>query len=265
MSEVHSPSSNADPSLSRRRVLQATAAAAVAAALAPPVSADEDEHVAAVAFDGFVIFDPRPVYGEAEELFPGRGKEIADLWRTRQFEYAWLRTLTGRYADFWRVTADALDYATASAGVEPTPAQRDRLMQGFLQMKAYPDVLPGLKALRTAGIRLGFLSNLTERMLESAIASAGLDGLFERLLSTDRVLVYKPDPRAYQMGVDGFGLPREQIVFAAFGGWDANGAKSFGYRTYWANRLKQPVEQLDAKPDAIGTGVSELVQFVAGS
>jgi 2-haloacid dehalogenase len=244
----------------RRRVLQASAVAAIATVLAPAALATN--RTTAVAFDGFVIFDPRPVYGQLETLFPGKGSEIANLWRTRQFEYTWLRTITGRYADFWQVTGEALAFATKAVGVELTPEQRDRLMQGFLEMQAHPDVLPGLKALRAAGVRLGFLSNLTERMLRSAVTGAGLDGLFEQFLSTDRVRAYKPDPRAYQMGIDGFGLRREQIVFAAFGGWDANGAKSFGYRTYWANRLKQPVEQLDARPDAIGAGVSELVQFV---
>jgi len=248
-------------SFARRRMLQATVAVAATAALGPTVLADA--RVAAVAFDGFVIFDPRPVYGRLESLFPGKGAEIANLWRTRQFEYAWLRTLTGRYADFWQVTGEALDYATTAAGVALTPEKHDALMQSWLELKAYPDVVPGLKALRAAGIRLGFLSNLTAHMLEAGIASAGLDGLFEQRLSTDRVQAYKPDPRAYQMGVDAFGLSREQIVFAAFGGWDANGARAFGYRTYWANRLKLPVEQLDAKPDAIGAGVTELVQFVA--
>ena len=247
--------------LGRRQMLQATAAAAMTAALVPAALADA--RARAVAFDGFVIFDPRPVYGRLESLFPGKGNEIAGLWRTRQFEYAWLRTLTGRYADFWQVTGEALAYATTAAGVVLTKDQHATLMQGWLELKAHPDVLPGLQALRAAGIRLGFLSNLTAHMLEAGIASAGLDGLFEQLLSTDRVRAYKPDPRAYQMGIDAFGLNREQIVFAAFGGWDANGARSFGYRTYWANRLKQPVEQMDAKPDAIGAGVGELVQFVA--
>jgi len=262
MSDVHSVSLQSSTALTRRTVLQATAAAAFATALAPGALAAKG--IAAVAFDGFVVFDPGPVYGALETLFPGKGSKIADLWRTRQFEYSWLRTVTGRYADFWQVTGDALAYATEAGGVALRPEQRDRLMQGFLEMKAHPDVLPGLRALRAAGIRLGFLSNLTQRMLEAAVASAGLDGLFEQYLSTDRVRAYKPDPRAYQMGIDGFGLSREQIVFAAFGGWDANGAKTFGYRTYWANRLNLPVERLDAKPDAIGAGVTELVPFVAG-
>jgi 2-haloacid dehalogenase len=127
-------------------------------------------------------------------------------------------------------------------------------------MKAYPDVLPAIQALSAAGIRLGFLSNLTE----ANIKSAGLEGRFELLLRTDRVQAYKPDPRAYRIGIDAFRLPKQEILFAAFGGWDAAGAKSFGYETYWANRLNLPVEELGVEPDAIGGGAAELAnsQFV---
>lgn len=254
--------------LNRRRVLAASATAVLAASLAPAGFAQDragamaGAPVRAIGFDGFVIFDPRPVFSLAVELFPEQGESLGNLWRTRQFEYCWLRTLTGRYADFWTVTEQALVYAAAALKLDLPAEKRDRLMQAYLSFKAYPDVLPALEALRSAGIRLGFISNLTEAMQKAAIASAGLDGFFEQLLSTDRVRAYKPDPRAYQMGIDGFGLPREEIVFAAFGGWDANGAKSFGYRTYWANRLGLPVEALDAKPDAVGQGVAELARLV---
>lgn len=247
----------------RRRLLGYAGAVAVASALAPAARADAPP-VKAIAFDGFVIFDPRPIAALAEELFPGKGGELMALWRTRQFEYTWLRTLTVRYADFWTVTQDALRFAAAATRLDLTPERRDRLMQGFLAMKAHPDVLEGLEALRAKGIRLAFLSNLTEAMMAAATRSAGLEGFFEMNLSTDRVKAYKPDPRAYQMGPDALGLRREEIVFAAFGGWDAAGAKSFGYRTFWCNRLRTPVEELGAAPDATGDTVADLVRFVAG-
>ena len=258
--------SSFDMPLDRRRLL-GLASGAVAAALSPTARAETvmQGEVKAIAFDGFVIFDPKPVFARVEDFFPGKGEALVALWRTRQFEYCWLRTLTGNYADFWTVTEEALAFAAAAVKVDLTAERRDRLMQGFLEMKAHPDVKPGLDALRAAGIRLAFLSNLTENMLASAIASAGLDGTFEQLFSTDRVRAYKPDPRAYRMAIDGFGLRKEEIAFAAFGGWDANGARSFGYRTYWANRQGLPVEELGAKPDAIGNGVAELVRFATGA
>ena len=249
--------------LNRRRLLagSATALAVAAMATAGPAKADVSP-VRAIGCDGFVIFDPRPIFALVVQLFPDKGEALGNLWRTRQFEYCWLRTLTGRYADFWTVTEQSLLYAAAALKLDLTGEKRDQLMQSYLNLRAYPEVLHELKALRAAGIRLGFISNLTEAMQRAAIASAGLDGFFEQMLSTDRVRAYIPDPLAYQMGIDGFKLQREEIVFAAFGGWDANGAKSFGYRTYWANRLGLPVETLDAKPDAVGQGVEELSRFV---
>jgi 2-haloacid dehalogenase len=247
----------------RRKVLRLVLAAAANTPIATATLAQtRHRRVKAIAFDAFVTFDPRPIFALAEQLFPGKGAEFSNLWRVRQFEYTWLRTLTGRYVDFWKVTDGALSYAAASAKVELTTEKRERLMQAYLSLKAYPDVMPALRVLHGAGIRLAFLSNMTEQMLQSAIASAGLDGLFELILSTDRVRAYKPDPRAYRMAIDALGLPCEDIVFAAFGGWDAAGAKSFGYRTFWANRLKAPGEELDVIPDASGESLLELVRFV---
>jgi 2-haloacid dehalogenase len=248
--------------LRRRRLLQlaAGAAAAGASVTAPARAAGR---VKAIAFDGFVIFDPRPVFQLAETLFPGKGAELSNAWRVRQFEYTWLRTLNGRYVDFWQATQEALVFAAKLLRLELTADKRDQLMQAFLQLKAHADVPPVLATLRAAGIRLAFLSNMSGRMLEAATRSAGLDGNFEHLLSTDLVQAYKPDPRAYRMAMDAFGLRREEIVFAAFGGWDAAGAKSFGYATFWNNRLGLPLEELGVTPDAVGATAADLVSFVA--
>ena len=113
-------------------------------------------------------------------------------------------------------------------------------------------------------MRLGFLSNFTPAMLDAAIRSSGLGGVFEHVLSTDRVRTYKPDPRAYQLGLDAFRLPREQIVFAAFAGWDAAGAKRFGYPTYWVNRLQAPPEELGVPAaDGAGHSLTDLLTFVS--
>ena len=227
-----------------------------------PTVGNSDPPIKAIAFDGFTTFDPRSVSALAEQLFPGRGPELSNAWRTRQFEYTWLRTVCGHYADFWKVTEDALVFATNMLKLELSLEKRQRLMQAYLELKSYPDALPALKSLREASIRLAFLSNLTPYMLDSAIKSSGLEGIFEPSLSTDRVRVYKPDPRAYQMGIDAFNLRREEILFAAFGGWDAAGAKLFGYPTFWVNRLNLPIEELGVAPDAIGQNMTDLVDFV---
>ena len=220
--------------------------------------------IRAVAFDGFTTFDPRPVGSLAEEMFPGKGTELSSLWRTRQFEYTWLRTLTRSYADFWQVTQDALLYSARLLKLELTPQKRSRLMDAYLELRAWPDAAEALQRLKAAGIRMSLLSNFTEGMLNAAVKNSGLEGVFGPHLSTDRVRSYKPSPQAYQMGVDSFGLKRDEIAFAAFGGWDAAGAKRFGYPTFWVNRMSLPAEELGVAPDAIGPSLHELADFVLG-
>ncbi len=231
-------------------------------AAAGMVGAEEGSRIKAIAFDAFVIFDPRPIMILTEELFPGRGAEFGNTWRTRQFEYTWLRTLTGHYADFWQVTGEALSFTAKLLNLDLTAVKRDRLMGAFLRLKAWPDVLPTLTALGGAGLRMAFLADLSAEMLDTNIRSAGLDGLFGDHLSTDRVRAFKPDPRTYRMAVESFKLKREEIVFAAFGGWDAAGAKRFGYPTFWCNRLNLPIEELGVVPDRVGSNTIDLAAFV---
>lgn len=146
--------------------------------------------------------------------------------------------------------------------LELTDERRQQLMNSYLHLKPFPDVPRALQALKDAGLRLAFLANLTRQMLDAAIESSKLEGIFEYKLSTDAVKAYKQDARVYHMAVDAFNLPREEILFAAFGGWDAAGAKNFGYTTFWVNRLNLPVEQLDVAPDGIGATLTALVDFV---
>lgn len=216
----------------------------------------------AVAFDAFPIFDPRPVFALAEALFPGKGAELGNVWRTKQFEYQWLRASAGQYADFWRTTEEGLVFAARLLQLELTPDKRAQLMQAYVGLNVWPDVAAALGALRQGGIRLALLSNMTPALLDAGVRRAGLGGLFEHVLSTDRLRTYKPDPRAYQMGVDAFKLPREHIVFAAFAGWDAAGAKWFGYPTVWVNRRESPVEELGVTPDATGRDLTALTRFM---
>ncbi|MEP6730172.1 MAG: haloacid dehalogenase type II [bacterium] len=218
--------------------------------------------VKAIAFDAFPIFDPRPIATTAEALFPGRGAELMNVWRTRQFEYTWLRSLARDYVDFWRVTEDALHFAATSLGLDLSSARREELMNAYLHLRAWPDVADASKALSRNGTRLVLLSNFSPAMLKGCIASSGLDGVFEHAISTDVAQTYKPDPRAYQLGVDALGLSREEIVFAAFAGWDAAGAKRFGYPTFWVNRTRAIPEVLGVEPDGAGQGLSDLVAFV---
>ena len=247
--------------LSRRRAL-AMAGIAAASALGAARARGAELQVEAVGFDAFTIFDPRSTIAVVEEAFPGRGAELSAAWRTRQFEYCWLRTLNGNYVDFWQVTGDALDYAFEAAKIDLRPAMRARLMEAYLRLELWPDAAHALNAMADAGVRLAYVSNMTATMLEANTRNAGLDGLFDGMLSTDAVQAYKPDPRAYRMAESFLRLPREKIVFAAFGGWDAAGARSFGLDTYWVNRLDAPIEKLGVKPNAIGATLADLARYV---
>jgi 2-haloacid dehalogenase len=253
--------------ITRREFVQ-RAATGVAAGLVvgapgrPAGAARTPRRLKAVAFDAFPVFSPASVVARADALFPGRGAALGDEWRLRQFEYAWLRLLSRRYADFWQVTQDALAFAARKLKLELDSKERDTLMSAFLELEPWPDVVPVLDSLARSGLRLSFLSNFTPRMLEANLERTGLRARFDRVLSTDQARTYKPDPRAYELGTRAFGLRREEILFVAHAGWDAAGAKSFGYPTFWVNRPDLPPEELGAPPDAVGRDLSELVRFV---
>ena len=251
-----------DSGIVRREFLRRMAASGLALKTFANEAAGFRRAIRAVAFDAFPILDPRPVFTLVDELYPERGVDLSIVWRTRQFEYTWLRTMSRRYSDFWQVTDDALVFAAKALKVELTPEKRARLMEAYLKLRCWPEVPAALRSLRNAGIPLAFLSNMTAQMLEAGIRNSQLEGVFDHVLSTDRVKAYKPDPRAYQMGLDAFGLKPAQILFAAFAGWDAAGAKSFGYPTFWVNRQNQPAEELGVTPDAIGGNLNDLVAYV---
>lgn len=219
----------------------------------------------AIAFDYFVLFDPDSVVREVEEVFPGKGRELTTLWRTRQFEYSWLRSITNHYVDFFQVTEDALVYATRALKLELSPEDRRRLLDATLHLTPWPDTTDALRTLKGAGLRIITIANFSPKMLQSNAENAGLTEFFETLLSTDANHSYKPDPRAYQLGMDRLHLTKQDILFAAFGGWDAVGAKSFGYPTFWVNRFNQPLEELGIRPDGTSTDLAGLITFALGN
>lgn len=216
----------------------------------------------AIAFDAFPIFDPRPIATLAEELYPGKGADLMQAWRTRQFEYQWLRALSGQYADFMQTTEEGLVFAARGLHLDLSAGRKERLLAAYQHLTVWPDAVPSVKALRAAGFRLVFVSNMTEAMLDNGLKSADLRDDFAALYSTDAIASYKPAPIAYQMAMDGLGLARDEILFVAFAGWDVAGAKWFGYPTFWVNRLGSPMEELGVAPDAQGPDLQALVEFV---
>jgi 2-haloacid dehalogenase len=247
--------------LTRRETL-GLAAGTLAAALGAPASRAGSARIEVVLFDAFPVFDPRPIFESLESLAPGRAQDLGDLWRNRQFAYTWLRAAAGEYEDFWKVTRDALVYAAEALSIPLTPRQTEVIMRGYLGLKAWPDAPAALAALKDQGLRLAFLSNFTSGMLQTAIESAGLQGIFDQALSTDAVRTYKPDPRAYRMAIELLHTARERILFVPFAGWDAAGAKWFGYETFWVNRLGTPPEVLGVTADGEGRNLDDLLAYL---
>ena len=217
--------------------------------------------VKALAFDGFPIFDPRAMGARAASVLPAGGKELAQAWTNKLFALSWIETSAGRYSGFERLARGALDFAARSMGIALTDGQTSELVRVFHELPLWPDAMAGLEKLRSADIRLAFLSNLTEAMLQSAMDRNGLGKLMETPISTDRVSAFKPSPLAYAMGPKAFGLPKEQIGFVAFGGWDALGASWYGYRTAWINRLGVEQEPLEPSPTITSRDFSAVLKL----
>jgi 2-haloacid dehalogenase len=251
--------------VTRRNALSQAAKAFAAVSLSTDIVMARNAGIEAIAFDAFTIFDPRSPLAVVEECFPGKGNEIFSTWRSRQFEYSWLRTLAGNYANFRQVSEEALIFACRAANVDLGPSARAKLMKSAFEFKVWHDAPDALAAMRDSGLRLAYLSNLPADILAELGEAAGISEFFEHRLSTDRVRAFKPDPRAYQMAELAFRVPRDRILFVAFGGWDAAGARSFGFRTIWVNRLDSIEEELGVKPNAMGRDLDEVARYAKAS
>jgi len=216
----------------------------------------------AIVFDAFPIFDPAPVFNLTAKMFPEHADSLVKTWKIKQFEYTWLRSMAGSYVDFLTVTKQALTFAAKEAGVVMTESEKTKITDAYFQLQLWPEVSKVLTSLTSAGYRLGFLSNFTPQMLEANCRNNGISNHFEQLLSVDDVKKFKPDPKTYQMGIDKFHLKKEEILFVAFAGWDAAGAKQFGYNTFWVNRPKVNAEELGVMPDGVGNDLNDLLSFI---
>lgn len=219
--------------------------------------------ISAIAFDAYgTLFDVYSISEQADKLFPGKGRLLAELWRDKQIEYTRLRTMCSMYKPFWEVTQDALIFCCQKLGLELSLDAQNTLMGQYARLQAFPENLPVLQDLHKQGLKMSILSNGNLHMLQSAVDAAGMQGLFSHLLSVEVVKKFKTAPEAYQMAPDVFGVPAKNILFVSSNCWDACCATWFGYTTFWVNRQNAPLEQLGVTPHGEGRSLQDLIAFV---
>lgn len=216
------------------------------------------DEIGACVFDAYgTLFDVNAAAARCRDELDGKADALSEIWRTKQLNYTWLRSLMGTFVDFWHVTGDALDYAMETLEIAD-PALRARLMELYLNLDCYAEVPAMLDALKGAELKTAILSNGSMTMLESAVVKAELTHRLDSVLSVDSLKVFKPDPRVYQMAVDRLDIPAENICFMSSNAWDAAGAAHFGFNVVWVNRFGQRPEGLPGKPVAEISTLSEL-------
>ena len=218
--------------------------------------------VKACVFDAYgTLFDFASAAQRCRDVLGERIGALTALWRDKQLQYTWLRALQGRHVDFWQVTGDALDFALETLAID-APGLRDRLMNLYLTLDAFPEVPDVLQRLKKAGQRTAILSNGSPKMLEAVVSAAGLDSVLDAVLSVEEVGIYKPHPRVYQLAVDRLGVSANDIAFQSSNAWDAYAASAFGMRVVWCNRYGQRPERLPGGPDRMVKSLAELPALV---
>ena len=196
-------------------------------------------------FDAYgTLFDVHAAIGRHREAVGPDADRFSDLWRVKQLEYTWTHTLAGRYADFWTLTQRALDFC-----FERMPAVsrslRGDLLAAYLKLDAYPDARQVLRDLKARGDQTAILSNGAPPMLKSAVEAAGLKSELDAVLSVDVLKMFKPRMEVYALVTKEFSCRPADVVFISSNRWDAMGATTFGFRTVWINRAKNPNEYTD--------------------
>ena len=224
-----------------------------------------------VVFDAYgTLFDVYSIAALAERLYPGQGSAIAALWRDKQIEYTRLVTMSDPqgpqgsrfYQPFWELTRLALRYTLERLRLKPGAAHEDALMGQYAQLAPFPENLGVLRQLRARGMASAILTNGSPQMLASAVGSAGMAGLLDRLISVDEIRQFKTAPGSYALVLKYFSVQPEEVLFVSSNAWDALGAAWFGYRTLWIDRQGLPHEALEPKPDFTGSSLERVLEVL---
>ncbi len=228
------------------------------------VTPEDLSGIKGLAFDAYgTLFDVFSVTALCEQLFPGNGNALAQLWRAKQLQYSLLRSLMARYKDFWQLTEDGLVYASNSLKLNLSQENRQRLMDAYLSLAVFPDVKPGLEQLKKQGMRLALLSNGEPRMLAAVTRNAGITALLDEIISVDAVKIFKPSPRVYQLAQARMKMDVSRLGFVSSNSWDVNGAASVGLTTFWIQRsVAEPAEELGFAAKRVVGSLTELASVL---
>lgn len=216
--------------------------------MASPLSC---ESIDAFAFDAYgTLFDTSAAVVRCQESVGERAAQLTALWRTKQLEYSWLRSLRGDYVDFWSITGESLDYAMAATGIEDA-GLRSRLMESYFVLDPYPETRSVLERIKMAGIKTAILSNGSPSMLTGAASKSGIAPWIDAIISADTVQIYKPHPKVYQLACDELRVNAERMCFVSSNPWDVSGAALFGFRVIWVNRSGGVLDVLPGQPERI--------------
>jgi 2-haloacid dehalogenase len=214
--------------------------------------------VSVYAFDAYgTLFDVHSAIARFRTEAGPDADRFSEIWRTKQLEYTWTKTLAGDYVDFWTLTERALDYAFARVATVDR-ALRPKLLDTYLSLDAFPDARAALAQLKERGLRLAILSNGSPHMLTAAVNASGFGELLESVLSVEAVRAYKPRPEVYRLVTNGFRVSPQNVAFISSNRWDVMGAASFGFRPIWVNRARMPDEYADRPPDHVIYSLSDL-------
>ncbi len=213
-------------------------------------------------FDAYgTLFDVHSAAAQHSAALGSLEQPVSEMWRAKQLQYTWLRSLMKAYDSFWQVTGESLDYAMASHGIE-NQELRDHLMNAYLNLGCFDEVPGVLKTLKENGISTAILSNGSPNMLDPVVENSGVSDYIDVSLSVDAVGTYKPSAEVYQMPCDYFDVNPEQIAFMSSNCWDAIGAAHFGFKVAWCNRYEQQLDRLPAKPHAEIKDLTELLSLI---
>ena len=218
-------------------------------------------NVTACVFDAYgTLFDVNSAAAKCKEKLGDKWEKFANVWRTTQLEYTWLRSLMKKHKNFWQITEDSLDHAMETFNINKN--MRKELLNLYKELSPYPEVKECLDALKSKKIKIAILSNGTPDLLKGLVESNNIQSYFDNIISVEDVKIYKPDPKVYEMPIKKYNCKPENICFLSSNTWDVSGGGVFGYNAVWVNRFNKIFDKLGYNPQYIINNLNQLLELV---